>query len=126
MRGGAGSLNPTVTYPELLKWIHLIAAGTWTGGLIVVGAVVPALREAGVTRDQLRAMARRFGAVSWGALLVAAVTGVLLVDEFGFPWSDQTLIAKLAPSVIALALAMGAPGYGAPLILRPFVAWSKG
>ena len=94
-----------MSYAETLKWIHLLAAATWTGGLITVGALVPALRRAGVTRDQLRAMARRFGAVSWGAFTVVVVTGVAQVAELSIPWSDGTLNLKLGLVVVAVALA---------------------
>ena len=74
--------------------------------MIVVGAVVPALRKAGITTEQLRAMARRYGNVSWAALVVIVVSGVLLRGEFGIPWSDGTLSAKL--TLLALSIVVAA------------------
>ena len=83
----------------------MLAAATWTGGLITVGALVPALRKADVTRDQLRAMARRFGLVSWAAFAVIVVTGIAQVSELAISWSDSTLNLKLGLVVVAVALA---------------------
>ncbi len=94
-----------MTYPELLEWIHLLGAATWTGGLITVGAIVPALRGAGVTRDHLRTMARRFGALSWAALLVTVATGVAQVVELDISWTDDTLSVKMGLIVLTVALA---------------------
>lgn len=94
-----------MTYTEVLNWIHLLAAAAWTGGLITVGAVVPALRGAGVTRDQLRAMARRFGSLSWGALVVLVATGVAQVIQLDFSWANTTLNLKLGLVAFTVALA---------------------
>ena len=94
-----------MSYAEALNWVHLLAAATWTGGLITVGALVPALRKAGVTRDQLRAMARRFGTVSWAAFAIIVMTGIAQVAELGISWSNATLSLKLGLVVLAVALA---------------------
>jgi len=48
---------------DLIRWIHLLAAAIWIGGMITVAALVPALRGARATSDQIRAAARRFGAL---------------------------------------------------------------
>lgn len=91
---------------EVVRWVHLLAAATWTGGLITVGALVPTLRKAGVDRDQLRAMARQFARLSWGALVIAVVTGVWQVNDIGLEWSDATLSVKLTLVVVAAGLAL--------------------
>ena len=49
-------------YLPAIRWLHLLAASVWTGGLIVLGALVVALRRAGVEREVLRAAARQYGA----------------------------------------------------------------
>jgi putative copper export protein len=89
---------------ELLKWIHLLAAATWTGGLITLAALVPAMRSAGAERPLLQAVARQFGRVSWVALGVAVVTGIWQVELVGYPWADLTF--KLTLVVIAAGLAL--------------------
>lgn len=95
-----------MAYAEILKWVHLLGAAVWLGGLVTVGALVPALRTAGMTRDQLRVMARRFGRVSWVSLVVIVATGVAQVEELDVAWSDGTLSLKLSlvAAVVVLAL----------------------
>ena len=92
---------------EILKWIHLLAAAIWTGGLITLGALVPTLRRAGADRPMLQAVARRFGRLTWGALIIAVGTGIWQVNEIGLSWSDDTLNVKLTLVGLAGALALG-------------------
>jgi putative copper export protein len=63
---------------ELFKTLHLLAAATWTGGLIVLGFLVSAIRKATDDRAVLQAAAKRFGVVSWVAMAVAIATGLRL------------------------------------------------
>lgn len=86
-----------------LVFFHLLGAAVWLGGTITVGALVPALRKAGVERPQLQAMARQFGKLSWGAMGLAVVCGIWLVGETGRTWGDLTL--KVGLVTVALALA---------------------
>lgn len=88
---------------EVLKWIHLLAAATWTGGLIVLGFIIQAARKASVEIEVLRAMARRFGLVSWIAMAVAVLTGIRLYGLIGLPWSDFSTKGTLVALSIALA-----------------------
>jgi len=84
-----------VTADQLIKWVHLLAAAVWTGGLVTLGALVAALRRAGASRDHLQAAARAFGRLSWTAMGVAVLTGLWQVDRLGFSWSDHALIRKV-------------------------------
>lgn len=93
-----------MTVDEIVRWIHLLAAATWTGGLITLGALVPALRSAGAERPVLQAAARRFGVVSWTALAVAVATGIVQVVRLSYPW--RSLEVKLAFVAIAGGLAL--------------------
>ncbi|NND02161.1 MAG: hypothetical protein HKN91_05190 [Acidimicrobiia bacterium] len=86
-----------------LVFFHLVGAAVWLGGTITVGALVPALRKAGVERPQLQAMARQFGRVSWVAMTVAVASGVWLVSRTGRSWGDLSLKAGLVILVIAIA-----------------------
>jgi hypothetical protein len=85
----------------------LISASVWTGGLIVLAALVVALRRAGADAELLRAAARQFGRVSWTAMAVAVATGVAQVHLRGISWAYGRLHLKLAlvATVIVLALA---------------------
>ena len=89
---------------EVVRWLHLLAAATWTGGLIALAALVPVLRRTGSDRPQLQAIARRFGVVSWSAMAVAVVTGVWQVIRLHFPWSDVAL--KVTLVIVAFGLAL--------------------
>jgi putative copper export protein len=89
----------------VLRWIHLVAAAVWLGGLVVLAASVMALRRAGAPREHLQAVARQFGRVSWTAMLVAVVTGLWQVEALGFPWSYPRLHVKLALVALVIVVA---------------------
>lgn len=90
----------------VLRWVHLVAAATWTGGLIVLAALVVALRRAGAERSLLQASARQFGKVSWVAMAIALGTGVAQVELYGWPWTYGRLHAKLGLVALTVALAL--------------------
>ena len=86
-----------------LVFFHLLGAAVWLGGTITVGALVPALRKAGVERPQLQAMARQFGKVSWSAMVLAVAAGIWLVGETERAWGDLGLKVGLVIVTVALA-----------------------
>lgn len=87
---------------EATRWLHLLAMAFFVGGqLVLVAAVVPALR--GRDREGLRAIARRFGVGSLVALAVLVVTGSAMASEY-HRWDDATIHLKLALVVLAAAL----------------------
>lgn len=86
-----------------LVFFHLLGAAVWLGGTITVGALVPALRRAGVERSQLQAMARRFGKVSWAAMGLAVLCGIWLVDAGRRSWDDLGLKVGLVIVTVAVA-----------------------
>jgi uncharacterized membrane protein len=90
---------------ELVRWLHLSAMAFFVGGqLVLVAAVVPAFRGAS-ERDRLRAIARRFGWGSLGALVVLVATGSAMACKFD-QWGDGTLHVKLGLVVAAGALVL--------------------
>lgn len=89
----------------VVRFVHLVAAATWTGGLIVLAALVVALRRAGAERALLQATARQFGRVSWVAMVVALGTGVAQVELLGWSWSYERLHLKLGLVALTVALA---------------------
>ena len=91
-----------------VRWFHLVAGAVWLGGMITVAVSVPALRRAGVTREQIQVMARRFGDVAWLAMGVLVVTGVLQVWRLRGSLTDPTFFGKL---VLKLALVGVAAGF---------------
>ena len=82
-----------------MRYLHLLAMALFVGGQLVLAvAVVPGLR--GRDREGLRAVARRFGWASLGALAVLLVTGAWMASEYS-RWDDGTLHVKLALVVLA-------------------------
>jgi uncharacterized membrane protein len=89
----------------IVRWIHLIAAAVWMGGLITLAALVVALRGEGASRETLRAAARQFSRLSWSAMAVAVVTGLVQVEWLGLALSDPDVVAKLVFVGAAIAIA---------------------
>jgi uncharacterized membrane protein len=84
----------------IARYLHLLAMALFVGGQLVLAvAVVPGLR--GRDREGLRAVARRFGWASLGALLVLVVTGARMA--YGL-WENGTLHVKLGLVALAGAL----------------------
>ena len=93
-----------MTQFELLKWIHLLAAAVWTGGMIVLAFLVVAVRKTSSDVEVLRAMARAFAWVSWAAMAIAILTGVANYTSLGLGWSRFSLKGTLIILSVALAL----------------------
>jgi putative copper export protein len=93
-----------VTEFELLKWIHLLAAAVWTGGMIMLAVLVSAIRKANTDIEVLRLMARTFAWVSWTAMAIAIITGFVNYTSLGMGWSKFSLKGMLIVASIALAL----------------------
>jgi uncharacterized membrane protein len=86
-----------------VRWLHVLAMALFVGGqLVLVAAVIPVLR--GGDREALRAIARRFGWASLGAIAVLVATGSALASH-EMRWDSGTLHVKLA-LVVATGLAI--------------------
>jgi uncharacterized membrane protein len=93
-------------------YLHLLSMAFFVGGQLVFGlAVVPLLRGEG-DRERMRAIARRFGYGSLGALVVLVVTGWAMASHFSL-WDSSTLHWKLA--LVALVI----------LLVLVHLRWSK-
>ena len=101
--GLACGMTPAMA--NAVHWLHLVAASVWTGGLIVLAALVVALRKAGASRELLQGAARQFGRVSWTAMAIAVATGVAQVHLKGFSWSAGPIHAKLGAVAVTIGLA---------------------
>lgn len=87
---------------RFLLFLHILGATVWVGGLIVVAGLVPAIRRATADREVVRAVARRFGLISWMALSVQVTTGTLMILDRS--WSS-TLTVKIGLVVVSAMLA---------------------
>jgi uncharacterized membrane protein len=73
--------------PLFIRWIHVLAAITWVGGMLFIALVlvptVRALDDAPVRTRVIRDSGRRFRVVAWMALAILVLTGVLCAQETG-------------------------------------------
>ncbi|HEX5695885.1 MAG TPA: copper resistance protein CopD, partial [Acidimicrobiia bacterium] len=67
---------------NVVAYLHLLAAAVWVGGLIVLAATMSAVRDVTDDRRVISAIARRNAAVSWIALAVLVVTGLIRATEY--------------------------------------------
>jgi putative copper export protein len=89
---------------EIVKWIHLLAAAVWTGGLITLAFLVTAIRGTTDSIEVLRAVARSFSVLSWIAFAVAIITGTWMYTDIGLPWEDFSTKGTLIILAGGLAL----------------------
>lgn len=97
----------------LVRFLHVLAAASWVGGMIVLGAVaVPAARHAGdraAGRRVITAAARRFGVIGALAFAVLVATGFALIDHRGIAVGDlgDSEYGRRVLAKIGLLAAMG-------------------
>ncbi len=71
---------------QIRMFIHIFAASIWVGGQIVMGSLVPTLREIGDGAPAKAAQA--FNRVAWPAFVIAVVTGIwnlFVSDDINHP-----------------------------------------
>ena len=91
---------------DVWLYLHLLAMAFFVGGqLFLVAAVVPVFRGREDRREDVRAVARRFGTASLVALGVLVVSGSAMASEDD-RWGSATLHVKLALVATAIALVL--------------------
>lgn len=91
-----------------LRWIHLLAAVTWLGGMLFIAIVlVPVTRS--VQDPQLRVdlisqTGKRFRTVGWIALALLVTTGVVMVVQR--PWLLQAPAFHLKATLVVVTLGL--------------------
>ena len=94
---------------RLVFYLHLLAATVWVGGLITVGVTISAVRGVTDDRSVLAAIARRFGVLSWIAMTVLIVTGLIQAADYG--WGGLLLVKVslvLASIILSIWHTLGA------------------
>lgn len=85
-----------------VRWLHLLAMAFFVGGQLFLAAVVVPVERRNPDRERLRAIARRFGYGTLGAIAVLLATGAAMAWHFHL-WDDGTLQLKLGlVAVVAL------------------------
>lgn len=101
--------------PPLVRWLHLVAAAFWVGGMLFLVLVVrPALRRRLPERERIAtasAAGQLFLAFSWGAFALLAASGIAMLLLRRVSWEllletayGRTLLIKLALVLLVLML----------------------
>ena len=105
--GHAAAADPALP-TILLDALHVVSAGAWAGGIVVIATLRP---PGGWSSDEARLLLRRFGGVAAVAFAFTAMTGLLRAAETlngpGDLWTTgygAVLAAKTAGVVVMLAL----------------------
>ena len=86
-------------------FLHVLAASIWVGGQIVLGALVPTLRQA--TPESLKVAANAFARVAWPAFAVVVVTGMWnILDIKVGDMSTDYQVTMFVHVLLAMAAAM--------------------
>ena len=73
---------------EILLLVHLISASVWLGGMILMGAFVPVLKnfENGIVVT--KSLAHRFGQIGWSVYILSLFTGM---GMYLYAWNSSVL-----------------------------------
>lgn len=96
-------LSPTAESIRL--FLHVLAASVWVGGQIVLGGLVPKLRQ--VSPESLKVAANAFARVAWPAFAVVVVTGMWsILDTKVGDMSTEYQVSMFVHVLLAMATAM--------------------
>jgi len=96
-------LSPTADSIRL--FLHVLAASVWVGGQIVLGGLVPKLRQ--TAPDSLKVAAHAFARVAWPAFAVVVVTGMWnILDIKVGDMSTEYQVTMFVHVLLAMATAM--------------------
>ena len=86
-------------------FLHILAASVWVGGQLVLGALVPKLRQ--VAPETLKVAAHGFARVAWPAFAVVVVTGMWNILEIPVgDMSTEYQVTMFVHVLLAMATAM--------------------
>ena len=96
-------LSPTADSIRL--FLHVLAASVWVGGQIVLGGLVPKLRQA--APESLKVAANAFARIAWPAFAVVVVTGMWnILDIKVGDMSTDYQVTMFVHVLLAVAAAM--------------------
>jgi putative copper export protein len=96
-------LSPTADSIRL--FLHVLAASVWVGGQIVLGGLVPKLRQ--VAPESLKVAANAFARIAWPAFAVVVVTGMWnILDIKVGDMSTEYQVSMFVHVLLAMAAAM--------------------
>ena len=96
-------LSPTADSIRL--FFHVLAASVWVGGQIVLGGLVPKLRQ--VAPESLKVAANAFARIAWPAFAVVVVTGMWnILDITVGDMTTEYQVSLFVHVLLAMAAAM--------------------
>ena len=96
-------LSPTADSIRL--FLHVLAASVWVGGQIVLGGLVPKLRQ--VAPESLKVAANAFARIAWPAFAIVVVTGMWnILDIKVGDMSTENQVSMFVHVLLAMATAM--------------------
>ena len=96
-------LSPTADSIRL--FLHVLAASVWVGGQIVLGGLVPKLRQ--VAPESLKVAANAFARIAWPAFAVVVVTGMWnILDITVGDMTTEYQVSLFVHVLLAMATAM--------------------
>ena len=96
-------LSPTADSIRL--FVHVLAASVWVGGQIVLGGLVPKLRQ--VAPESLKVAANAFARIAWPAFAVVVVTGMWnILDITVGDMTTEYQVSLFVHVLLAMAAAM--------------------
>jgi hypothetical protein len=96
-------LSPTIDSIRL--FLHVLASSVWVGGQIVLGGLVPKLRQ--VAPESLKVAANAFARIAWPAFAVVVVTGMWnILDITVGDMTSEYQITMFVHVLLAMAAAM--------------------
>lgn len=101
---------------DVIRFLHLLGAAVWVGGMVTMAVVVPTMRRSGADIEHIRAAARGFALAAWAAMGVAVATGITQLVRLSIPTQRNTPLAvKLLLVGLAVAVAWAHQMFGRDL-----------
>lgn len=82
-------------------FLHLLAATVWVGGQLVLGGLVPVLKQ--ISPEAPRAVAVQFGRIAWPAFAVLVLTGIWNIVAVGDAGDEYRRTLELKLAVVLLS-----------------------
>ena len=98
-----------MTWTEFLLFVHVLAAIVWLGGAVMLLVLGFSLRGAGnQTRAEFTRMSEKLPSILFAAAsILLIIAGSLLVDEYGYDYSDTWVVLGYAGWVISFLFGVG-------------------
>ncbi len=112
----------------VLLFLHLIGITFWVGGLFINTLVLMPSMQVLSPPDRGKLMGaylKRFAPMSWGAIALVVISGVILTSRFGFPAGVSTGYGGILLAKIVLTVVMILNGTYLGLVLGPKIAASS-